>query len=363
MQLDPERKALYEEKAPELLDAVTSGEAELIMKRDPETDYCVKFDQGWCGIHKEHGDNFLGDACHFYPRITRQFGEETLMAATLSCPEITHSILYSSNPFALAECDVERLPYSLKNYLPEGVSAENTISIIHALITMAGEETSTPEHTIAKLIAIASSLQHTKIESWADGINMLISMAEGRLLPAEISHMDPFHLMSTLAALIYASKKTARPRLDETFTTMEKALGITIDRTTLDILQDIDKPNAFKERQEIWNRPEIQKEMAPLLRRWIQAQIAMASFPFAGFGDTVMERAIILAVRFATIRLALMCHISPDGTIPDEQTCVRVIQSLSRFMDHLAEPELSIRMYEEAGWTRETRLRAVVGDY
>ena len=51
MQLDPVRKKLYEKEAPELMDAVTSGEAELIMKRDPETDYCVKFDDGWCSIH------------------------------------------------------------------------------------------------------------------------------------------------------------------------------------------------------------------------------------------------------------------------------------------------------------------------
>src|ERR1043165_3275808 len=85
MQLTQETLEKYKQEAPELVDAVTSGEAELIMRRDPVTDTCVKFEQGWCSIHRDYGDAFLGDACHFFPRITRALGATILTTATLSC--------------------------------------------------------------------------------------------------------------------------------------------------------------------------------------------------------------------------------------------------------------------------------------
>ena len=47
MQVDKAHIDLYAAKAPELLSAVTSGEADYVMRRDPATDHCIKFDQGW----------------------------------------------------------------------------------------------------------------------------------------------------------------------------------------------------------------------------------------------------------------------------------------------------------------------------
>jgi hypothetical protein len=39
-----------------------------------------------------------------------------------------------------------------------------------------------------------------------------------------------------------------------------------------------------------------------------------------------------------------------------------VIQSLARFLDHLADPTFSLMAYEEAGWHKEGRLRGLIGD-
>src|SRR5579871_6894344 len=72
MQLDNATYERYRARSPELLEAVSGEEGQRIMRRDPKTDFCVKFDGGLCGIQKQHGENFLGDACYFYPRVTRR---------------------------------------------------------------------------------------------------------------------------------------------------------------------------------------------------------------------------------------------------------------------------------------------------
>ena len=98
--------------------------------------------------------------------------------------------------------------------------------------------------------------------------------------------------------------------------------------------------------------------MAPVLKRWLQAQLAMSGFPFGGFGDTLPERTLTLAIRFVTVRLGLMT----TGMPPAPEETLRVVQSLSRFMDHLADPTFSLMAYREAGWEDPARLRALVQD-
>jgi hypothetical protein len=100
-----------------------------------------------------------------------------------------------------------------------------------------------------------------------------------------------------------------------------------------------------------------ENELQPLLRGYLSAQLSQALFPFAGFGAEVAERAAIIAVRLATVKLAL-------ATLPlaaGEAEVVEVVQTLSRFTDHLADPELSRRIYQETGWVREARLRGLLG--
>lgn len=358
MQVDAPHKALYAKEAPELLAALDTGEASCIMRRDPVTDYCVKFDNGLCSIHRDYGTKFLGDACHFFPRINRAFGGQKVMAAALSCPEIARLALLKENAFDLAELEVERLPYSLKDYLPEAATTEGALKVIAALIAMAGDTKLAPEAVMLRLVSLTSSLMRTKPETWPDGIAMLTGM-EPFLPAAEANANDVYFLVQTFAGLMHATKKSMRPRLEETFTTMQKALGMGLDAATLDVMLTIGeegRPAALCAR---WKQG-ADKAMAPFLRRWIQAELAMSSFPYAGFGGNPRERVVLLCVRFATLRLALMAHMDANGNPPDDATAIRVVQSLSRFMDHLAEPELSLALYDKAGWLNDSRLRGLI---
>jgi len=160
MQVDKKTKELYENEAPELLEALSSGESAIIMKRDEKTDYCIKFNNGICKIHKEKGDKFLGDACYFFPRITRKFDDKIIMSASLSCPEITRLALLDDNPFELVESTEERIPAESKNYSTSQHDPKTELSLINSFIEFANDESKSPERIMASLISVAFSLKN-----------------------------------------------------------------------------------------------------------------------------------------------------------------------------------------------------------
>jgi lysine-N-methylase len=360
MQVDPPHKKLYEKEAPELLAALDSGESDIIMKRDPKTGYCVKFSNGLCGIHQEYGEKFLGDACYFYPRATRGLGDyHALMTATLSCPEITRLVLYGNDPFALVETVVERVPDSIADYMFEALSPEAARSLILMFINAAGDESVTPEHSMLRLVSVAKSMEFMDAAQWMEAVPFYLRTADARLLAGAPQQADPYKLLHALCALIGAARIIGRPRLQETVDAMLAALDASMDWSSLQIQSNRTELTAYEALKKRWEQ-KAASALAPVLRRYIQGQLALAMFPFSGFGDTLSDRMNIIAIRFATIRLALMAHMNEDGTPPDEATTTRVIQSICRFIDHLESPVLSLSIYNEAGWLKESRMRGLL---
>lgn len=360
MQLSQATVDKYRAQAPELLDAVTSGEAEHIMRRDPATDYCIKFDAGWCGIHAKYGTEFLGDACHFFPRVTRALGEANVMTASLSCPEVVRLALWNERGFEATQASADRLPDSLKNYLPAALDSEKALTVHQSFIAAAQDEDVSPAHSMLRIRSVAASLQAVDVASWAMATPFYLKNADARLPQAEAHTADPFNLLNALQGLIGASKKTSRPRLEWTVRDMEQALAVSLDWEKLSIaITDASLP-AWQQMQHRWQQ-EWAAHFAPILRRWLAAQLSVSLFPFAGLGDTLTDRATLLGVRFATVQLALMCACQMKGDIIPPEDVVRVVQSLSRFLDHLADPTLSLHIYSETGWVREPRLRALIG--
>lgn len=361
MQVDAPRIALYKKEAPELLDAVTTGEAEHIMRRDPATDYCVKFDKGFCAIHRDRGTKFLGDACHFYPRVTRRYGDSLTQSAALSCPEITRLILFGDAPFAPVELEVDRIPTETKDYLPPTLSPEDTRTVQRAFIEAALAEDVPVERALMRIITVGESLSLSQPQQWGEMIAFLFRMADGRFLPPETNTVDGYRLIQILEALIGAAKPTARPMLDETRQAILNALGIQVAANTYDI---ISSTGDFTTYDTLWRRwqPLARPRMDTLLKRWLAGQIAMSGYPFSGFGSAISDRSLVLAVRFATLRLALMAKMDASGHPPDDETVVHTIHSLSRFMDHLADSTFSMMAYAEAGWASLPRLRGLIAD-
>lgn len=354
MQLTQETIIKYESEAPQLLDAVVTGEAEFVMKRDPATDYCVKFDNGWCGIHRDYGSDFLGDACHFFPRITRAMGDTILTTAALSCPESARLMLMEEGAFAWQPREAQRLPFSMKQYLPEGMNETDALALHDMFLREAGNTEHSAEVNVMRLVAVTQALALQPTAQWKSAAEFYFKIALTRVPAAEAAATDPFNLAHALVGLVNASKASNRPRLQQTIASICQVLGITVEGGNIALAAD--SPQRYLSMRHAWQ----QGDMQTLLRRYLQAQVSIAFFPFAGLGMSLPERMTIIGVRFATTKLALMAEAKQMGGDVPADVVLRVVQSLSRFMDHLADPTLSLQIYHEAGWIKDARLRALL---
>ncbi len=361
MQLSALTFEQYKKEAPELLDAVTSGEAELIMRRDTATDFCVKYEGGWCGIHKAYGERMLGDACHFFPRATRAVGEGYLMTASMACPEIARLVLVEDAPASMVEAETGRLPDGITQYATEELDGEACLLVHQAFLAHVRHEGIAVERAMAHIMSVARSMAMLPKAQWPAAVAFYLRSADGRLPTPEPDARDPFHVLNALQGLIAAAPKTQRPRLMETVEAMARVLMVELDWEQLTLSIGEQGATSYIRMHAYW-RDHCAEYYTPVLRRWLEAELSLGFFPFAGLGGSAEQRAVIVAVRLATVRLALMATCFEKQALLAEDELVRVVQSLARFLDHLADPSFSLRIYDEVGWTREARLRALLGD-
>lgn len=359
MQVDAKTLAKYASEAPELLASVdmqTDGIP--VMQRDATTRQCVKLEGGWCGIHKAKGDGFLGDACHFYPRVTRQIGGLHHMTAALSCPEITRLVLRMENPFLAEQANAPRLPSEIKNYAQTGMDDAQVLAVHRVFLDAAGDESMSAEHLLARVANVVRSMERLDKATWHQSIPLYLRLAGGSLPPAQTRLEDPFNLLHALCGLIVASHKPMSARLVKTISDVERALAVTLDWKQVQIHTSQASAQAYGEVAVYWQQHKAPFE--PMLRRYLQAQMALNFFPFSGLGNDFAERITIIGVRFAMVKLALMCALKLQENL-NEEDVVCIIQSLSRFQDHLGDGTYSLAIYEETGWKNEARMLGLLG--
>ncbi len=360
MQVDEKTYALYQNEAPELLAAVEPAtETPWIMRKNPATGFCIKLEGGLCGIHKTHGDKFLGDACHFYPRVTRALGGEVLMTATMSCPEIARLSLFEDLPARKETADVERLPNTLKNYLPHGMSESDALAIHYAFMDATNDQSADAEQIFLRIACASRQMQSLTQTSWPILTSFYLNDADLRIPPALESLNDSFNILHALCGLIVASHKPASVRMMQTITEMETALCAKLDWKTVTIATSDASPGAHAKLQNLW-QGDVKAFYTPILRRWLSMQIAMGLHPFGGLGNTLIERVTLMGMRLATIKLALLASHSISGTYLPPDQVVRIIQSLSRFLDHLGDPAFSMAIATETGWETEARMHGLL---
>lgn len=359
MQVDDGTLERYRTQQPSLCQSITSEQNINVMVRDEKTDHCIHYSQGLCGIHASQGTDFLGDACHFFPRITRQLGNTSLMTAAPSCPEITRLAIIESNSFNYAETSIDRSPYTIKNYLPSELSEEDALVIHQTCVDYVLAQPNTPETNLSAIISVARSLHMLPHSSWKDALSFYLKHAASRLPHPEAHPEDMFHALHMLSGLVDAAPRSQRDRLEQTIRKCEDALKITLHRGRASLT--ITEASIFAQKSliEQWHEAWL-PHFTPILNRWIALQLSESLFPFSGFGSNLTERATLLGVRYSIVKLALMAACHTANGIPTEHETIRAIQSISRFMDHLSNPELSLRICQETGWNREPRLLALI---
>ena len=329
MQVDDATIAKYQKEAPELLSFVEAGTAGNIMLKNPQTGFCTKLqDDGWCGLHKEYGEKFLGDACNFYPRVTRRINNEIHQSVALSCPEVVRLVVGEHVPSLNSDASSSALaaPYSLKNYTGD--------MAMHAQL-----------------------LQSLTAAAFCDNIRYVVTTVCGQEAASELAapdNLDTYRLLNTLAVLIYASKgRAVSPRLVEVIGVVEHVLQIKVDFENARILS---AGGGLPQVQELWQRwAQIEHKYDDLLNKILHAQLQQNMFPISGLGASEFEKCAILVFKMALVRLCVAAEAVSNG----DADVVKIVQSLSRFLDHLASPQLLISSITDNGWVSISRLLTI----
>jgi hypothetical protein len=356
MPVDARQRQCYTTRAPELL--ATIDPQNNIMKRTGDQQQCAQLCEGSCAIHASYGDEFLSDACHFYPRLLHAVGDGYMMAGAVSCPEMLRLILTEKEPFAAQVSPAAvRMPIHRRDVVPTGWTPDGVQAVIAHAMHAAGDGAHAPEACMAYLLHFAQLLAPmTAGDAWPQAAKNARHTLDG----AQPLASDGHGVYYALALLEAFGEPNVSVRLGAIMARMEQALDCRFDRATRSITMGQNAAAAYSMLQHRW-RMDAQQALAPVLRRWLQAQVAMTAFPFGGFQHISMaERAAVLVQRFATIRLALMCHVDANAVPPDEETVMRVIQGISRFMDHIADADLTQMIHRDCGWQSEARLRGLV---
>lgn len=357
MQVDAPTCEKYRTIFPPLAEAVMDEPgAGMVMRRDGISGECVKLQGGLCSIHAQYGTDALGDACHFYPRITRAIGQTLHHTATLSCPEIARLALLESDEAAANSTEIwlERLPYSLKQYTPEGLTGEQAQAIHQQLLHAIAQSKDSAEQWIARLYSLAQSLEMIPPAQWGGAIAAYLPLLDARLPAAERAPEDPFNLLQTLCGLVVATHKAPSSRLKIIIERMEAQLACTLDWSAVGIQTSPQSMSASQHVQAVWTR--YGEEYRAILRRWLITQLSMMCFPFAGLGTTLRDKIMLLALRFSISKLALQCAVSAENRALTTDEVIAVIQPLSRLLDHLGDATFALAICKDAGWNKENRL-------
>ncbi len=356
MQVEPRTERLFEARAPELLPALAQEPDGLkVMRREPFSQACVKLEGGLCGIHREYGADFLSDACYFYPRVTRRIGQMNMMSAVLSCPEVARLAFADDDTFAIEKTELPRLPETVRDYLPHGMETQEALTIHRFFLEKALEEEN-PFFTFLRLCSVVRSLERINAADRLGALIMYWNLSAAGLPAPEPKPEDAFNLTQALLGLSVSTGKPMPVNLRPVIEALLSALSITIDPATMAMRTGEDAYPRYLKLMETWKRAE--PDWQDFFRRWMAAQLSVNLFPFAGLGDTAEERAVILGVRFATLRLSLACLYAREALSRD--AAIAAVQGLAKIFDHLGTSAFSLAIYKEADWNRESRLRALL---
>lgn len=353
----------YKEESPELLKHIIKEEHGHAMQVRPDNGACCQLENGLCNIHLQKGTDFLSDACHFYPRITRSLGDIIVMNATLSCPEIARLALTEKEAFKQIEMLLpDRVPLSIKNYLPEGLTAHSAQDIILLFNRLFNNPNYSTEENILRLLSIARALDAISPADWKTAIPVYADMAESLLPQAEPNPIDKINLLHALAGIAIATRAQFKPRLHKIIQTISSVLQINLNWETGSISTPKSSLTSIQLVQQAWDDT-YKKLYEDTFSKWLLAQISASFFPFINLTQkTIYEQAVLIAGQFATVKLAFACISYAEGKELSIAEQITIIQSIARCYEHLANPRFILDIYESAGWIRESRLRALIED-
>jgi hypothetical protein len=267
-------------------------------------------------------------------------------------------MLADDHPFILEQSTSTRLPYTVKDYAQAEFNNDQALIIHHHIIEYISNANFSASQILSHLASLARSLDNIKKESWPEAIDFLLSTASSRLIPSHKNQNDIYNLINALI-IILKSTKLNYPRLNTILGSIENSLNIKIDQENLLIIKDSINSSGYEQLTKKIN-VEATADLEIIMKKYLQAQISNTLFPFSGIGVNLNQKILFIAIKFATIRLAILCHISSGGDLPEENILIQIIQAISRVYDHITDPKLLLIICQDFGWVSESRLLAVI---
>ncbi|MFN7039093.1 MAG: flagellin lysine-N-methylase [Alphaproteobacteria bacterium] len=357
VQVDKKTQKLYREKAPELLDDIVVTDYGNEMKKNPITGFCNKLKNGLCQIHSDYGEEFLGDACYSYPRVTKKIGDSMLMTASLSCPEIIRLIFFESNSFTIANKDNLRIVNGLKDNLPRNITVEGFWKIHTNILNIAESKEYSSHQILSQLMSISISLDNIPTAEWSNAIEFLTSTVNARLSKNTEDNNSLYNLMILMAVLIKSSNLHQTLELKKLISNIETKLSIKINYDDASIILD-EQVSSSKPKVNVNQSIQIEN----ILKKYIQANLRINIFPFSSENSN-FEKISVLIIKTIFLELALLSNMATNEELLDEQKVINIIQIFSKFFDHLADFNLFFLICADYGWNKESKLTSLINGF
>jgi lysine-N-methylase len=357
--VDQETYEIYEKNAPELIDFIEKDDEGCYMKKDPSgSGNCIKLENGLCGIHGQYGADYLSKTCFNYPRLVKKTGETLMVGAELSCPEITKLCLFEDGAFNIDDGHLERI-YSYYDYLPEGENLEKFLSINKKFINYTEQENLSAEHIMFGIVKICEKLEKIDQGLWPAHINELYKQAnKNKTVPVyDVEH--PFKLLEIVLTMLNKASKTRRKRLEQALDMIITTLKVEIDHENVKVIPSTESLSIYNNLYSKW-KSHLNNKPSQVLKRYLQAELALSLFPYGGQGGLPYEKALFLSFKFMFIRLALICHIEGEVFPFDEDTTVKIVQGVLRYLSHTQEIKLPLTLFNDFGWLEEGKFKAII---
>ncbi|MEN2979435.1 flagellin lysine-N-methylase [Tistrella bauzanensis] len=332
---------------------MVDADAGRVMARAPSTGACVKLDQGWCAIHRSHGHEMLSKACAAFPRrVTTDIDGVRRKIAQLGCPEVVRLAVAAGSGAGRT-----------------GVRAgEDGITATFCAL-LPGRPAS---DRMRAVLALAGSIARFPMPDRPAAATALGRGIHDRLPAPATDPLDEPRLLLTLGAVLHATGGHRRPALDQAMQRLEAALGLTLDRATLDLTgrPDADPEALARARDTAWDVHAAGTGLDAALSAWIDHQLAASPHsPTAAPLPTTTPEALPglrLAIGFAVARLvARMAALGVAEGLQTSHTArdlfIADAAVFSRLLDHLSRPALLDGLATECGWTTAARLHGLVG--
>ena len=315
--------------------------------------HCVALDGGRCKVHAQYGEQALSNICANFPRMFRLINGGLVKSASMGCPEITRLCLFGDDPFHLNEIQQDDFHLSdANNQAFEGLDASDWYALVNAPLQLALAPEVSPEQALMRVFDLASRLSPLPHSRWAESLPVL--MAEYRQAAAEEAlAADP--LLAVLLDILHGPNVPAA--------LPQRVLGALAGETP-DCNHALLKPTYPG-----LYRAEVRATLAPILKRFIAAEMTRTGFPFisttsAGqdYGLNLAEWGATLAIRTLTLRYLLLVHCDlTTGQAPTRGEIVELVYRFCRAARHslATASEKTLRQAISAGGGRY--LAALIG--